>query len=70
MTIKLSGSEEENDEETTNKAFTRMFETSSDTGNEDFIDEELIEAHKQLTSKWEQYCQVIEQQEKIIKKIA
>jgi predicted RNase H-like nuclease (RuvC/YqgF family) len=70
MTITLYGSEEENEEETTNKAFTGMCETSSDTSNEDFLDEELVEAHKQQTSKWEQSCQVIEQQEKIIKKIA
>jgi hypothetical protein len=48
MTITLSDSEEENEENTINKAFTGLFETSS----EDLLDEELEEAHKHLTSKW------------------
>ncbi|MCH81188.1 gag-pol polyprotein [Trifolium medium] len=69
MIVTLSDFEEENEEETVNKAFTGKYETS-DTNNEDLLDEDLAEAHKHLISKWEKSCQVIEQQEKIIKKLA
>ncbi|MCI54580.1 hypothetical protein A2U01_0075830, partial [Trifolium medium] len=48
MTIILSDSEEENEEETVNNAFTRKYETSSDTSDEDLLDEDFAEAHKHL----------------------
>jgi hypothetical protein len=70
MTITLSDSEEENEENTTNKAFTGLFKTSSNTSTEYLLDEELEEAHEHLTSKWKQNCQVIERQEKLIEKLA
>ncbi|MCI96365.1 hypothetical protein A2U01_0117665, partial [Trifolium medium] len=41
MTITLSDSEDENEEETDNIAFTEKCETSSNTSNEDLFDEEL-----------------------------
>jgi hypothetical protein len=66
----LQKTEEENEEEINNKAFIGMCETSSETSSEDFLDEVLVEVYKHLTSKWKQSCQVIEQQEKIIKKLA
>ncbi|MCI32273.1 gag-pol polyprotein, partial [Trifolium medium] len=69
MTSTLSDSEEEDAEETSNNAFTGKCETSSETSNDDLLDEELAEAHKHFTSKWEQSCQIIEQ-ENIIKKLA
>jgi hypothetical protein len=52
MTSTLSDSEDENEEETTNKAFTGMCETNNDTSNKDFLDEELAEGHKHFTYKW------------------
>jgi hypothetical protein len=59
MTITLFDFEEENEEETTNKAVSGLFETTSDSSSEDLLDEELAEAYKHLTSKWKQSSQVI-----------
>ncbi|PNX91142.1 hypothetical protein L195_g047271, partial [Trifolium pratense] len=69
MEITLSDSENENEEEAANKAFTRKYETSSNASEEDSLYEDLAEAHKHLTTKWEKYCLLVEQQEKIIKEL-
>ncbi|MCI24216.1 gag-protease polyprotein, partial [Trifolium medium] len=69
MTSTLSDSEEDDGGETTNNAFTGKCETSSNPSNEDLFDEELAEAHKHLTIKFERSQQAIEQQDKIIEKL-
>jgi hypothetical protein len=70
MTITLYDSEEESEGETTNKAFSGLLETTSDSSSEDLLDEDLAEAHKPLTAKWRQSCQIIERREKLIDKLA
>jgi hypothetical protein len=70
MIITLSNSEEENKRETSIKAFTGILKTISNTSSEDLLDEELEEAHKHLTPKWKQSCQIIERQKKLKEKLA
>jgi hypothetical protein len=65
----LSDSDEENKGETTNHSFTGKYETSSDTSDEDLSDVDLAEAHKDMVAMWEEFCLLIEQQEKIIKEL-
>jgi hypothetical protein len=55
MIITLFDSDEENEGETTNKSFTRKYETSSDTSDEDLSDEDLTEAHKDLVVMWKNF---------------
>ncbi|MCI72240.1 hypothetical protein A2U01_0093503, partial [Trifolium medium] len=45
MTSTFSDSEEEDEKETANNAFIGKCETSSETSNDDLLDEELAEAH-------------------------
>jgi hypothetical protein len=59
MTITLSDSNEENEEE--NKAFTRKCETDSDISNEDPTDKDVTKTHKYLIAKWEESCLLMEQ---------
>ncbi|MCH82421.1 gag-protease polyprotein, partial [Trifolium medium] len=51
MTTTLSDSNEENERKTANKAFTGKYETSSNTSDEDLLDEDVAEAHKHLGSE-------------------
>ncbi|WJX72315.1 hypothetical protein P8452_56205 [Trifolium repens] len=70
MTATLSDSEEEKEEEPTNKAFTGTFETSSSTSNEDLLQKELDEKYNNLTIKWEKSCELIRRQDKEMEKLA
>ncbi|MCI91066.1 hypothetical protein A2U01_0112360, partial [Trifolium medium] len=56
MSTTLFDSEEENEEEPFNLAFTGICETSSNTSEEDILYEELAEAHKSLEIKWKESC--------------
>ncbi|WJX67455.1 beta-glucosidase [Trifolium repens] len=67
MEATLSDSEEEKEEEPTNKAFAGTFETS--ISNEDLLQEELDERYNNLTIKWEQSCELISRQDKEMKKV-
>jgi hypothetical protein len=52
--------------ETTNNviAFTGKYETSSNTINEDLIDEELAEPYRMLVTKWEEACILVDKHKK------
>jgi hypothetical protein len=69
MSITWSDSDEKNKGETTNKviAFTDKYETSSNTSNEDLIDEELAEPYRILVTKWEEACILVDRHKKTLK---
>ncbi|MCI10091.1 gag-protease polyprotein [Trifolium medium] len=56
MTSTLSDSDEENEKETGNKAFTGKCETSSDPSYEYLTNEDMTKRNKHLSVKWEEYC--------------